>query len=103
MRLQQWHTIPLLLLLLLSHIRCHEDYPRGLSSASAAGGYKGYGLSMMVEILCGILADSNYGPNIRSWNNSTSIAKLVSPLHGLIINVFYCKAGRYFRRDVSSA
>ncbi|CAG2177948.1 unnamed protein product, partial [Oppiella nova] len=29
------------------------------------GGYKGYGLSMMVEILCGILSGGLYGPTIN--------------------------------------
>ncbi|XP_050306107.1 uncharacterized oxidoreductase YjmC-like [Anthonomus grandis grandis] len=32
-----------------------------------SSGYKGYGLGMLVEIFCGILADANYGPKIRSW------------------------------------
>jgi LDH2 family malate/lactate/ureidoglycolate dehydrogenase len=31
------------------------------------GGYKGFGLGMMVEILCGILGGSNFGPGIRAW------------------------------------
>ncbi|PSN39873.1 hypothetical protein C0J52_20597, partial [Blattella germanica] len=30
-------------------------------------GHKGYGLSLMVEALCGILADASFGPNIRIW------------------------------------
>lgn len=30
------------------------------------GGYKGYGLSMMVEILCGLLTGMPYGPQISS-------------------------------------
>ncbi|MFA5164057.1 MAG: Ldh family oxidoreductase [Candidatus Omnitrophota bacterium] len=30
------------------------------------GGYKGYGLSLMVEVLCGILTGMPYGPNISS-------------------------------------
>ena len=32
-------------------------------------GYKGYGLGMLVDILCGIMSGSNNGPNIRHWNN----------------------------------
>ena len=31
----------------------------------------------MVEILCGILAGSNYGPNIREWKKS-GVANLVA-------------------------
>ena len=34
---------------------------------SQIGGYKGYGLALMVEVFCGILADATWGPNIRSW------------------------------------
>lgn len=30
-------------------------------------GYKGYGLGTMVEVLCGVLSGSKFGPNIRSW------------------------------------
>ena len=39
-------------------------------------GYKGYGLATMVEVLCGILSGSNYGPNIRKWKESSSAANL---------------------------
>ncbi|KAJ8679363.1 hypothetical protein QAD02_015150 [Eretmocerus hayati] len=39
-------------------------------------GYKGYGLATMVELLCGILSGSNYGPNIRSWKAGKDIANL---------------------------
>ena len=41
------------------------------------GGYKGYGLTFMVEILCGILAGSSFGPNIRTWQTSSGEANLV--------------------------
>lgn len=30
-------------------------------------GYKGYGLATMVEVLCGVLSGSEFGPNIRKW------------------------------------
>ncbi|KAK2577236.1 hypothetical protein KPH14_003382 [Odynerus spinipes] len=39
-------------------------------------GYKGYGLATMVEVLCGILAGSKFGPNIRSWKDGNKIADL---------------------------
>lgn len=38
-------------------------YPLGGPEATA--GYKGYGLGMMVEIFCGILAGGAFGPNVR--------------------------------------
>lgn len=34
------------------------------------GGYKGYGLAMMVEVLCGISAGANYATNIRTWDTN---------------------------------
>ncbi|KAK6165965.1 hypothetical protein SNE40_022767 [Patella caerulea] len=39
-------------------------------------GYKGYGLGMMVEVFCGILAGSNFGPNVRSWKTHDKKANL---------------------------
>jgi LDH2 family malate/lactate/ureidoglycolate dehydrogenase len=41
-------------------------FPLGGSELSS--GYKGYGLTFMVEILCGILGNAKYGPNIRTWH-----------------------------------
>jgi LDH2 family malate/lactate/ureidoglycolate dehydrogenase len=35
-----------------------------LGGEEASGGYKGYGLALIVELLCGILADAAFGPNI---------------------------------------
>ena len=48
-------------------------YPVG---AEATGGYKGFGLAMMVEILGGVLDGSAVGPEIRSASNFNSIADL---------------------------
>lgn len=39
-------------------------------------GYKGYGLALMVEILCGILSGSQFGPNIRPWKTGDRVANL---------------------------
>ena len=47
-----------------------------LGGAEETSGYKGFGLALMVEILCGILSGSNYGPNIRSWKSQHQIANL---------------------------
>jgi len=35
-----------------------------LGGEESNAGYKGYGLALMVEVLCGILADAAFGPNI---------------------------------------
>ncbi|GAV00220.1 hypothetical protein RvY_11102 [Ramazzottius varieornatus] len=47
-----------------------------LGGSEETGGYKGYGLNMMVEILCGILADAAFGPHVRSWNKPEGEARL---------------------------
>jgi LDH2 family malate/lactate/ureidoglycolate dehydrogenase len=47
-----------------------------LGGPEESSGYKGYGLSMMVEILCGILSGSHFGPWIRSWKSGNTEANL---------------------------
>lgn len=42
-----------------------------------SGGYKGYGLGMMVELFCGILAGAQYSKHIRTWKVTDRIANLV--------------------------
>ncbi|TNN15706.1 Malate dehydrogenase isoform 2, partial [Schistosoma japonicum] len=39
-------------------------------------GYKGYGLGMLVEILCGIIANADFGPNVRRWMTTEKQANL---------------------------
>ncbi|KAJ8916324.1 hypothetical protein NQ315_005019 [Exocentrus adspersus] len=39
-------------------------------------GYKGYGIGMLVEIFCGILSGSKYGPHIRKWGAHGDVANL---------------------------
>uniref|UniRef100_A0A914EBK7 Malate dehydrogenase n=1 Tax=Acrobeloides nanus TaxID=290746 RepID=A0A914EBK7_9BILA len=40
------------------------------------GGYKGTGLSMMVETLCGVMSGAGFGQNIRRWNSVSELANL---------------------------
>lgn len=47
-----------------------------LGGIEETGGYKGYGLQFMVDVLCGVLAGSLYGPNIRTWQTSSGEANL---------------------------
>lgn len=47
-----------------------------LGGAEESGGYKGYGLAMMVEMLCGILGGGAYGPNVRKWGTTAKEANL---------------------------
>lgn len=49
-----------------------------LGGTEETGGYKGYGLGMMVEIMGGILGGGAYGPHIRKWKNDQRVANLVS-------------------------
>ena len=49
-----------------------------LGGTEETGGYKGYGLSMMVDVLGGILGGGSFGNNIRKWKKDTNIANLVS-------------------------
>ncbi|CEF65224.1 Malate/L-lactate dehydrogenase family-containing protein [Strongyloides ratti] len=43
-----------------------------LGGIEETGGYKGSGLGMMVELLCGVLSGASYGKNIRFWQKDTS-------------------------------
>ncbi|RCN29437.1 malate/L-lactate dehydrogenase [Ancylostoma caninum] len=47
-----------------------------LGGSEATGGYKGTGLCMMVEILCGIMAGSSFGKSIRKWQTTDENANL---------------------------
>jgi len=41
-----------------------------LGGQEETGGYKGYGLALMVEVLCGVMSGGTWGPNIRHWGRS---------------------------------
>ncbi|XP_062588864.1 uncharacterized oxidoreductase YjmC-like [Saccostrea cucullata] len=47
-----------------------------LGGSEESSGYKGYGLAMMVEVLCGILSGANFGPNLRTWKDFEKVANL---------------------------
>uniref|UniRef100_A0A0K0F4C4 Malate dehydrogenase n=1 Tax=Strongyloides venezuelensis TaxID=75913 RepID=A0A0K0F4C4_STRVS len=47
-----------------------------LGGVEEMGGYKGTGLSTMVEIFCGILSGGAWGPNVRRWMSTTKEADL---------------------------
>lgn len=40
-----------------------------LGSLETHGVFKGFGLTMMIDVLAGILPGANYGPTIPDWNN----------------------------------
>ncbi len=43
----------------------HRSVILPLGGQETNSGYKGYGLGMAVELLCGLMAGSNYANNIR--------------------------------------
>ncbi|XP_077986703.1 putative oxidoreductase YjmC [Glandiceps talaboti] len=47
-----------------------------VGGSEESSGYKGYGLALMVEVLCGIMANGDFGPNIRKWKDTKGIANL---------------------------
>ncbi|XP_029175934.1 uncharacterized protein LOC114944266 [Nylanderia fulva] len=61
-----------------------------LGGAECSSGYKGYGLSLMVEILCGILTGSHFGPNIRAWKTNDRIADLGQCFMAINPEAFAC-------------
>lgn len=66
-----------------------------LGGSEETGGYKGYGLAIMVEILCGILSNASYGPFIRHWKSTSEEANLViSP------NLDALKPRLYFKANI---
>ncbi|XP_023698049.1 uncharacterized oxidoreductase YjmC-like isoform X1 [Paramormyrops kingsleyae] len=47
-----------------------------IGGSETTGGYKGFGLAMMVEVFCGILAGSQYSKHIRTWRVTDRVADL---------------------------
>ncbi|KAJ8249086.1 hypothetical protein GJAV_G00231030 [Gymnothorax javanicus] len=47
-----------------------------IGGSEDTGGYKGYGLGMMVEVFCGILAGAHYSEHIRTWKVTDKVADL---------------------------
>lgn len=45
------------------------------------GGYKGYGLVMMVEVFCGIFSGVNFGFNICIWKDFEKVVNFVSEIY----------------------
>ncbi|KAJ8252626.1 hypothetical protein COCON_G00219380 [Conger conger] len=47
-----------------------------IGGSEETGGYKGYGLAMMVEVFCGILAGAQYSKHVRTWKVTDRVANL---------------------------
>lgn len=60
----------------------HEAFYNGkglmpLGGEEINSGYKGYGLGMVVDILCAVLSGANYGHHVRHWQDySNQVANL---------------------------
>ena len=48
-----------------------------MHTSTHAAGYKGYGLAMMVEMICGVLGGGPYAHHIREWTVADRVANLV--------------------------
>lgn len=62
-------------------VNAHEALNSGkglmpLGGEEVNSGYKGYGLGMLVDILCGVLSGSKYGPHIRNLKDHSQVANL---------------------------
>lgn len=54
----------------------------------AIGGYKGYGITLMVDLLTGVLADSNYGPRVKTIDQSTEPAGIAHSFMAIDLAAF---------------
>ncbi len=54
----------------------------------AIGGYKGYGIVLMVDLLTGVLTDSNYGPRVKGIDQQTEPARLAHSFVALDLAAF---------------
>jgi ureidoglycolate dehydrogenase (NAD+) len=52
--------------------------PRAVRALGPVGGYKGYGLGMMVELLCGILTGGPVGPEIMDFGERLDAPRCLS-------------------------
>jgi len=59
-----------------AHTAMDGGYCLPLGGTEETSGYKGYGLGMMVEAMCGIMAGSAFGPFVRQWMSASGPADL---------------------------
>ena len=53
-----------------------------------AAGYKGYGLAMMVEVMCGMLGGGPFAHHIRKWTGDQRVANLVRQSDSISLCLF---------------
>jgi LDH2 family malate/lactate/ureidoglycolate dehydrogenase len=65
----------------------------------AIGGYKGYGITLMVDLLTGVLADSNYGPRVKSIDQGTEPSRTAHSFMAISLPAFTDPAAFKARMD----
>ncbi len=54
----------------------------------AIGGYKGYGITLIVDLLTGVLADSAYGPRVKGMEAENEVAHIAHSFVALNLSAF---------------
>ena len=57
-------------------------------SHTHAAGYKGYGLAMMVEMICGVLGGGPYAHHVREWTMADKVANLVWTIYKDMVYIY---------------
>ena len=65
----------------------------------AIGGYKGYGITLMVDLLTGVLADSNYGPRVKGLDQDVDPAGTAHSFMAVNLSAFTDAAAFKARMD----
>ncbi len=65
----------------------------------AIGGYKGYGITLMVDLLTGVLTDSNYGPRVKGIDQGVEAAGIAHSFMAINLAAFTDVAAFKARMD----
>jgi LDH2 family malate/lactate/ureidoglycolate dehydrogenase len=65
----------------------------------AIGGYKGYGITLVMDILTGVLADSSYGPRVKPIDNEVEPAGTAHSFMAIALSAFTDVAAFKARMD----
>jgi LDH2 family malate/lactate/ureidoglycolate dehydrogenase len=65
----------------------------------AIGGYKGYGITLMVDLLTGVLTDSNYGPRVKVIDQAVEPAGTAHSFMAIALTAFSDVAAFKARMD----
>jgi len=65
----------------------------------AIGGYKGYGITLMMDLLTGVLTDSNYGPRVKGIDEGAEPARIAHSFMAIDLAAFTDVAAFKARMD----